>query len=241
VHIEGVAGGKLRLTPKLLADIFLGRITTWDHAELKAANPDLKLPAKEIAVVHRADGSGTTWIFTSYLSEISADWKAKVGAGKSVSWPVGVGGKGNEGVAAYVDRIDGSIGYVEYAYALQNKMPHALLENRAGKYLEPTISSFQAAAANADWKNAPGYYVVLVNQPGDTSWPITGASFILIHKEQANAQLASSLLHFFDWCYRQGAESAEALHYVPIPLTVVELVEATWDQELRSGGKPVSH
>jgi len=241
VHIEGVASGKLRLTPKLLADIFLGRIKTWDAAELKAANPDLKLPAKEIAVVHRADGSGTTWIFTSYLSETSSAWKEKVGVGKSVSWPVGVGGKGNEGVAAYVDRIDGSIGYVEYAYALQNKMPYALLENRAGKYPEPAIKTFQAAAANADWKSAPGYYVVLVNQPGDASWPITGASFILIHKDQPNAEHATAMLRFFDWSYRKGAAAAEELDYVPIPLKVVELVEATWDQELRSGGKPVPH
>ena len=191
VHIEGVGGGKLRLTPKLLANIFLGRIKNWDDPALKAANPDLKLPAKEIAVVHRADGSGTTWIFTSYLAETSADWKQKVGVGKSVSWPAGVGGKGNEGVAAYVKRIDGSIGYVEYAYALQNKMPYAMIENRAGKFPAPTIKSFQAAAANADWKNAPGYYVALVNQPGDESWPITGASFILIHKDQANAQHGS--------------------------------------------------
>ena len=240
VHVEGVESGKLKLTPTILADIFVGKIESWDDAAIKAANPDLTLPAKSISVVHRADGSGTTWIFTNYLAEVSATWKEKVGAGKAVAWPVGMGGKGNEGVAAYVKRIDGAIGYVEYAFALQNNMPVALLQNHDGKFVEPTLKTFQAAAANADWKDAPGYYMVLVNQPGDDSWPITGASFILIHKEQADASRAQALLKFFDWCYKNGAPAAEELHYVPIPSSVSELLETSWKQQVRAGGQPVS-
>ena len=197
------------------------------------------MPAKAISIVHRADGSGTTWIFTSYLAEVSSTWKDKVGAGKAVAWPVGMGGKGNEGVAAYVKRIDGAIGYVEYAYALQNDMPVARLQNRAGKDVEPTLKTFQAAAANADWKNAPGYYLVLVDQPGDESWPITGASFILIHKQQPEASHAQSMLKFFDWCYQNGAAAAEELQYVPIPSSVSSLVKATWKEQVRAGGQPV--
>ena len=239
VHVEGIESGKLKLTPTILADIFVGKIESWDDSSIKAANPDLTLPAKSISVVHRADGSGTTWIFTNYLSQVSANWKDKVGAGKAVAWPVGMGGKGNEGVAAYVKRIDGAIGYVEYAYALQNNMPVAVLQNHDGKFVEPTLKTFQAAAANADWKNAAGFYMVLVNQPGDESWPITGASFILIHQEQADASHAQSLLKFFDWCYKNGASAAEELQYVPIPGSVSELVEATWKQQVRSGGQPV--
>jgi phosphate transport system substrate-binding protein len=240
VHVEGVESGKLKLTPTILADIFVGKIESWDDAAIKAANPGLTLPAKSISVVHRADGSGTTWIFTNYLADVSATWKEKVGAGKAVAWPVGMGGKGNEGVAAYVKRIDGAIGYVEYAFALQNNMPVALLQNHDGKFVEPTLKTFQAAAANADWKDAPGYYMVLVNQPGDDSWPITGASFILIHKEQADASHAQAMLKFFDWCYKNGAPAAEELHYVPIPASVSELLEASWKQQVRAGGQPVS-
>jgi phosphate transport system substrate-binding protein len=240
VHVEGLESGKLRLTPTILADIFMGKIESWDDASIKAANPDLTLPAKSISIVHRADGSGTTWIFTNYLAQVSTTWKEKVGAGKAVSWPVGMGGKGNEGVAAYVKRIDGAIGYVEYAYALQNNMPVARLQNREGKFVEPTLKTFQAAAANADWKNAPGYYMVLVDQPGDESWPITGASFILIHKEQADTAHAQSLLKFFDWCYKNGAAAAEELQYVAIPSSVADLVKATWKDQVRAGDQPVS-
>jgi phosphate transport system substrate-binding protein len=240
VNIKGVGPGQLRLTPELLAGIFLGEIKSWGDANVRAANPDLKLPEKDIAVVHRADGSGTTWIFTSYLSAASEQWKSKVGAEKAVSWPIGLGGKGNEGVAVNVKNIDGAIGYVEYAFALQNKMAHALLKNRAGKFIDPTIKTFQAAAANADWQGAHGFYMVLVNQPGDDSWPITGASFILMHKEAPDAKKCAVMLKFFDWCYRHGAKDAEELDYVPMPAKVIDLVEASWDQQMRSGGQPIA-
>jgi phosphate transport system substrate-binding protein len=242
VHVAGVGPGKLRLTPELLAALYLGEIKSWDDERLRAENPDLKLPKQDVAVVRRADGSGTTWMFTSYLSAVSSEWKSKVGADKAVDWPNAArwGGKGNEGVAAYVENIDGSIGYVEYAYALQNNMAHVQLKNRSGKFVEPTIKTFQAAAANADWQHAPGFYLVLVDQPGEASWPITGASFILLHKESTDAQKTSVMLKFFDWCYRHGPADAESLHYVPMPSQVVDLVEASWDRHLRSGGKPIA-
>lgn len=239
VNLKGVKPGELRLTPDLLADIFLGKVTKWNDPALVRENPGLKLPNQAITVVHRADGSGTTWIFTNYLDQVSAEWHAKVGCEKSVSWPTGVGGKGNEGVAAYVQNVSGAIGYVELAYALQNQMTSARLKNRDGEFVAPTIQSFQAAAANADWKNAPGFYLVLTNQPGRESWPITGASFILLYREQADAQQAKTMLSFFDWCYRNGAAAAEQLHYVPLPLSVVELVENTWKTEVKSKGRPV--
>jgi phosphate transport system substrate-binding protein len=239
VHIDGVAAGQLKLSSDVLAKIFLGKIHVWNDPAIKAENPDLDLPAKEITVVHRADGSGTTWIFTSYLAAVSPEWKSRVGAEKSVAWPVGVGGKGNEGVAQYVERVNGAIGYVEYAYALQNKMSHALLRNRDGAYVAPTIESFQAAAANADWANAPGFYLVLIDQPGAATWPITGASFILLHREQADAAKARAMLEFFDWSYCSGADAAAALHYVPIPASVYDLVETAWTNELRASGSPV--
>lgn len=243
VHVEGVGPGTLRLTPELLAALYLGEITSWDDERLAAENPNLKLPKKDVAVVRRADGSGTTWMFTSYLAGVSPKWKSKVGADKAVEWPAAArwGGKGNEGVAAYVESIDGSIGYVEYAYALQNKMAHVLLKNRDGHFVEPTIKTFQAAASNADWKNAPGFYVVLIDQPGKDTWPITGASFILLHRESADAQKVAVILKFFDWCYKHGSQDAEALHYVPMPDDVIELVEASWRQNLKIGGKPVSY
>ena len=239
VHLEGIKPGQLHLTPSLLADIFLGKVAKWNDPSLKKANPKLKLPNQAITVVHRADGSGTTWIFTNYLDKVSKEWHEKVGTDKAVSWPTGVGGKGNEGVAAYVQQVAGSIGYVEFAYALQNNMNHALLQNKEGKFVAPTIKSFQAAAAGADWKNAPGYYLVLTDQAGQESWPITGASFILIYKEQAQASRAKTMLSFFDWCFRQGTATAEKLAYVPIPSSVIVLVESTWKTEVQSGGKPV--
>jgi phosphate transport system substrate-binding protein len=239
VNIKGVKAGELRLTPQLLSDIFLGKVTKWDDQAVKQVNPGLKLPGKAITVVHRADGSGTTWIFTNYLDKVSAQWHGKVGTEKAVSWPVGVGGKGNEGVAAYVQRIDGSIGYVEFAYALENKMVHALLKNKAGKFVAPTIETFQAAAANADWKSAPGFYMVLTDQSGDTSWPITGASFILVYREQAEAEKTRALLKFFDWCYKNGIKDATDLAYVPMPQNVVNLVEDIWSREIKAGGKAV--
>ncbi len=239
LNVSGVKPGALKITPTLLADIFIGKITNWNAPEIAAVNPDVKLPDLGITVVHRSDGSGTTWIFTNYLDKVSADWHAKVGTDKAVAWPTGVGGKGNEGVAAYVQRIDGAIGYVEYAYSLQNKMTYARLQNRAGKFVEPTSGAFQAAAANADWKNAPGFYVVLTDQPGKDSWPITGATFILFHKEQSDASKAKAVLKFFAWSYANGGTQAEALDYVPMPKNVVDLVQATWREQVRTGGKAV--
>jgi len=239
VNIDGIAAGQLRLSDAVLADIFLGKITKWNDAKIAADNQGLKLPAQDITVVHRADGSGTTWIFTNYLTKVSKEWAEKVGNNKAVEWPAGVGGKGNEGVAAYVQRINGAIGYVEYAYALQNKMSHALLKNQAGNFVALTAEAFQAAAANADWAHAEGYYMVLTDQPGKESWPITGASFILVYKDQADAKTAKMVLDFFAWCYQNGTETALKLDYVPMPKKVVDMVEATWAREIRAGGKPV--
>ena len=239
VNVEGVAPGQLRLDAPTLAAIFLGEITRWSDDRIRALNPDVKLPDTEISVVHRADGSGTTWIFTSYLDKVSPEWHAKIGTGKAVEWPIGIGGKGNEGVAAYVQRVSGAIGYVEFAYAVQNSMAHVLLKNREGAFVAPTIASFQAAAENADWKATPGFYVVLTDQPGAASWPITGASFILVYKDQADAALAKQMLGFFDWCYTHGAPMATELSYVPIPQTVADLVRAEWRTTITSFDKPV--
>lgn len=239
INVLGIKPGELRLTQALLANMFLGKITKWNDAAMRRVNPGVKLPDKKITVVHRADGSGTTWIFTNYLDKVSSEWHKKVGFGKAVSWPTGVGGKGNEGVSAYVQRIPGSIGYVEFAYALQNKMTYALLENKEGKFVAPTINTFQAAAANADWENAPGFFMVLTDQPGADSWPITGASFILIYKEQEDAAKTKTMLKFFDWCYRHGGDIAKNLHYVPIPENVVDLVESRWQSEVRVNGERV--
>ena len=239
VNIKGIKAGELKLTPDVLADIFLGKITKWNDNAIASLNKGLKLPKKSITVVHRADGSGTTWIFTNYLDKVSSDWNKKIGMGKAVSWPVGVGGKGNEGVASYVQRIDGSIGYVEYAYALQNKMAHAMLKNKSGNFVSPTIESFQAAAAGADWKNAPGFYMVLTDQPGEKSWPITGATFILLHKSQKDGMRAEKMLDFFNWCLNHGDEMANNLHYVPMPDSVVKLVQDTWKKEIKAKGNLV--
>jgi len=239
VNIPGIEDGKLKLSGTTLANIFLGKINKWNDAALVKENPGLALPDTAITVVYRADGSGTTWIFTNYLSKVSKVWQDSIGNAKAVKWPAGVGGKGNEGVAAYVQRIKGSIGYVEYAYALQNKLTYSLLQNQAGKYVAPTSATFQAAAANADWAKAEGFYLVLTDQPGDESWPITGASFILVHKEQANAATAKEVLRFFDWCYRKGGGTAEKLDYVPMPEKVVSLVEKAWTEQIKADGKPI--
>jgi len=239
VNLKGVEAGKLKLSADVLADIYLGKITKWNDAKIAAENKGLALPAQDITVVHRADGSGTTWIFTNYLTKVSQDWAKKVGNDKAVEWPAGVGGKGNEGVAAYVQRINGSIGYVEYAYALQNKMSYALLKNQAGNFVAPTAENFQAAAANADWAHAEGYYMVLTDQPGADSWPITGASFILVYKDQAGEQPIKTVLDFFAWCYKNGQPTALKLDYVPMPEKVVGMVEATWAKEISANGKPV--
>ena len=238
VNIKGISAGQLKLSAANLADIYLGKITKWNDPRLAADNAGLKLPAEDITVVHRADGSGTTWIFTNYLSKVSSAWKDEVGNDKSVQWPVGLGGKGNEGVAAFVGKVDGSIGYVEYAYALQNKMASVLLKNREGHFVAPTAANFQAAAAGADWAHAKGYYMVLTDQPGATSWPITGASFILLYKTQSNPAQAKEVLKYLDWSYHNGGKAAMSLDYVPMPEAVVNMVEQTWSKVLhdKNGG-----
>jgi phosphate transport system substrate-binding protein len=240
INVKGIDSGKLKLDGKTLADIYLGKIAKWNDPALARLNPGLALPDQAVAVVHRSDGSGTTFIFTNYLSKVSPEWQDQVGESTAVEWPVGLGGKGNEGVAALVGRTGGAIGYVEYAYALQNKMAYALIANKEGVYNPPDAKSFQAAAANADWKNAPGYYLLLTDQPGQASWPITGASFILMHKKQDKPENAREVLRFFDWAYRNGQAMAEALDYVPMPAPVVKLVEESWKTELAGpDGKPV--
>lgn len=241
INLEGIEQGKLKLNAQSIADIFLGKIKKWNDKAIKSLNPELNLPDLDITTVHRADGSGTTWIFTNYLSKVSSEWMDRVGFGKALAWPEtnSVAGKGNEGVAVFVKKVNGGIGYVEYAYALQNKMNYVLLQNIDGNYVAPTIETFQAAAANADWANAPGYYLVLTNQPGAQSWPITGASFILMYKEQTNAKLAKQVLSFFEWSYKHGQDLAVKLHYVPMPESVVEMVETSWKNEIKAGGKAV--
>jgi len=240
VKLKGIKPGELRFSGALLADIYLGKIGKWNDAAIAKLNPGVKLPDLKISVVHRADGSGTTYIFTHYLSKVSPEFKAKVGTNTSVAWPSGIGGKGNEGVASYVQRLNGSIGYVEYAYAVQNRMIYAQLQNKAGQYVEPDIESFQAAAAGADWAKSPGFNVMLTDQPGAKSWPITGATFILIHKKQDKPEVAREALKFFDWAYRRGDKMAKELHYVPMPESVVTLVQAAWKKNISAAdGKPV--
>ena len=239
VNIQGIAAGQVRLDGSTLADVYLGKITKWNDPALKALNPGVNLPDQAISVVHRSDGSGTSFIFTHYLSQVSPTWKEKVGENTSVEWPTGVGGKGNEGVAAFTGRINGAIGYVEYAYALQNKLAYVLMKNSEGSFVAPSAESFQAAAANADWAKAPGFHLLLTDQPGKDSWPITGATFILFYKDQTNADTAREVLKFFDWAYKNGDDMANSLDYVPMPDSVVQLVEDAWHNEIKSGGKAV--
>jgi phosphate transport system substrate-binding protein len=242
VNIEGVKPGEMKLTAKALADIYLGKIKKWNDPAITDLNKGLKLPDADITVVNRSDGSGTTFIFTNYLSKVSAEWKDKVGNAASVSWPAptGAGGKGNEGVASFVQRLKGSIGYVEYAYAKQNKLTYTLLQNRDGQFVAPEEKSFQAAAASADWKNAPGFYEILTDEPGKASWPITGATFILMHKSQANADKAKEVLKFFDWAYQDGDKMALTMDYIPMPDAVVKLVQTEWKGKIKdSSGKPI--
>jgi phosphate transport system substrate-binding protein len=240
VNIKGVTPGQMKLTGELVAEIYLGKITKWNDAKIKALNPNVNLPNQAIAVVYRSDGSGTTFIFTHYLSQVSGEFKSKVGENTSVEWPTGIGGKGNEGVAANAGRTDGAIGYVEYAYAKQNNMSYALMQNSTGNYVAPTAAAFQAAAANADWAKAPGYYLLLTNQPGKESWPITGATFILMYKTQDKPETAKDALNFFDWSYKNGGKLAEELDYVPMPTKVVDMVENTWKSMIKGqDGKPV--
>jgi phosphate transport system substrate-binding protein len=238
VNIDGVAPGALVLDGPTLASIFLGTIKTWDDPAIKKLNPDVKLPSQAIAVVHRSDGSGTTFNFTFYLAEASADWKSKVGSATSVEWPVGIGAKGNEGVSNNVSQTKGSIGYVEYAYALQNKLVFTKMVNKDGKAVAPTSAAFQAAAASADWNSVPGYGVILANQAGAESWPMTAATFILIHKQPDDAAAAGAALKFFGWAYDKGDKMAEELDYVPMPKKVVGEIEKMWSTEIKdSGGK----
>src|SRR3954463_12899390 len=239
VNIKGIAPGQMRLNGQVLGDIFLGRITKWNDPALKALNPGLALPDAVIAPVRRADGSGTTFIFTNYLSKVNADWKAKVGEGTAVNWPAGAGGKGNEGVAAFVGRLPNSIGYVEYAYVKQNKMTYAMMQNAAGQFVAPDDSAFKAAAAGADWSRS--FHQILTNQPGAQSWPITGATFILMHKLQDKPAEAASTLKFFAWAYKNGDKTAEDLDYVPMPAAVKAQVEKLWAAEIKDGsGKNVA-
>jgi phosphate transport system substrate-binding protein len=240
VNLKGVAAGQMKLSGPVLADIFLGKITAWNDPVIKSLNPGMQLPSTAINVVHRSDGSGTTFIWTNYLSKMSEEWKSKVGEGTSVNWPVGVGGKGNEGVAQYVQRIDGAIGYVEYAYVLQNKMTYAQVKNREGHFVAPAAKAFQAAAAGADWKTAPAMYLILTDAPGKDAWPIAGATFILMHKVQDKPENAKEVLKFFDWAYAKGDRMAEELDYVPLPDTVVHLIQTNWKSQLKdASGKSV--
>jgi len=239
VNIPGVAPGQLKLSGPLLADIFLGKVKKWNDAAITALNPTLALPAADIIVVHRSDGSGTTFGWTNYLSKVSADWKERVGEGKAVKWPTGQGGKGNEGVAAYVGQLRHSIGYVEYAYAKQNKLAWTQLQNQAGAFVQPSQASFAAAAANADWASVPGMGVVLTNEPGESSWPVTAATFILMRKVQDRPQQGAAVLAFFDWAFKQGAASAQALDYVPLPDNVTAQIRAAWGEIKTADGQPV--
>jgi phosphate transport system substrate-binding protein len=240
INLPGIEARAMKLTGPILADIYLGKISKWDDAKIKELNPDLKLPSAGINVVYRSDGSGTTFVWTDYLSRISEEWKTKVGANTSVSWPVGVGGKGNEGVSATVKQIANSLGYIEYAYAKQNKLSYALVQNKDGKFPNPETESFQAAAANADWKAAPGYGIILNNQPGEKAWPITSATFILMHKKTDKAEGSAAALKFFDWAYANGDKLAIDLEYVPLPANVKDQVRATWKAEIKdNSGKPL--
>ena len=234
-NIKGISTGKLKLTGPVIAGIFLGKITKWNDPAIAKLNAGVALPGDAIAVVHRSDGSGTTFIFVNYLSKVSDDWKTKVGEGTSVNWPVGVGGKGNEGVASYVQKITGSIGYVEYAFAKQNKLAVAALQNQAGEFVLPDDLTFKAAAASSRWDRSPGFYEILTNQPGKESWPMTGASFILMHKVQDKPGNAKQVLHFFDWAFQNGAKMAEELDYVPLPESLVKLVQAEWKVKIKDG------
>jgi len=240
VNVEGVQPGQLKLTGPVLADIYMGKITKWNAQPIAALNPGVKLPDADITVVHRADSSGTSFLFTDYLAKTSPDWKNSIGAGTTVKWAVGVGGKGNEGVAANVQRIKGSIGYVEWAYAKKNRMQHTQLQNKDGVFLQPSDDAFKAAAAGANWAGTPGFAVVLTNQAGKASWPITGASYILMHKTQPSAATAKEVLKFFDWAYKNGGAAAAELDYVPMPDSVTKLVQDAWRANLKdAAGKAV--
>ena len=238
VNIKGIAPGQLKLTGQVLGDIYLGKVTKWTDPAIKALNPTLALPDAAIAPVRRADGSGTSFIFTNYLSKANAEWKAKVGEGTAVNWPTGAGGKGNEGVAAFVGRLPNSIGYVEYAYVKQNKMVFAQMKNVDGNFVSPDDTSFKAAAAGAEWSKS--FYQILTQQPGKDAWPLTGATFILMQKVQDKPAQAASSLKFFQWAYKNGDQTAAALDYVPIPANVKLIIEKSWGEIKDSSGKAVA-
>ena len=233
VNIEGVQPGQLKLTSDIIANIHLGKITKWNDKAIADLNPGINLPVLSITVVHRADGSGTTFIWTNYLSKANADFQKGIGEGTAVKWPVGVGGKGNEGVAVQVQRIKGAFGYVEYAYAKKNKITHAQLKNRDGNFVQPSDDTFKAAAANADWASAPGMYLLLTHQTGKDAWPATGASFILMHKQQADVLTGRAILKFFDWSFKNGGKMSEELEYVHLPPSVIKLVQDNWRRDFK--------
>lgn len=238
VNIKGINPGQLKLSGAVLGDIFLGKITKWDDAAIKALNPTLALPSEAIAPVRRADGSGTSFLFTNYLSKVNPEWKTKVGEGTAVNWPVGAGGKGNEGVAAFVNRLPNSIGYVEYAYVKQNKMNFALMQNSAGTFVAPDDTAFKAAAAGADWTKS--FYQILTNQPGKDAWPISGATFIIMHKVQDKPANGTAALKFFAWAYKNGDKVADELDYVPMPKSAVAAIEKAWGDIKDASGKPLA-
>ena len=234
VNLEGLEAGKLRLSGAVLADIFLGKVATWNDPAIAALNPGLPLPSSKINVVHRSDGSGTTFNFVNYLSKVSPAWKATVGEGTSVNWPGGIGGKGNEGVAAYVKQIKGSIGYVELAYATENRMAYAGMQNAAGNWVQPSAASVAAAAASADWKNARDFSLVVTDAPGADAWPITATNFILVYKQPKDAKRTRDTLDFFKWAFEQGQAQADALHFVPLPAELVQQIEAYWASDIKA-------
>ncbi|MDO8287212.1 MAG: phosphate ABC transporter substrate-binding protein PstS [Rhodoferax sp.] len=238
INVKGIEPGQLKLTGQLLGDIFLGKVARWNDPAIKALNPTLALPDAAIAQVRRADGSGTTFIFTNYLSKVNAEWKSKVGEGTAVNWPVGAGGKGNEGVAAFVARLPNSMGYVEYSYVKQNKMTYAVVQNSAGNFVKPEDDTFKAAAAGADW--AKSFYQILTNQPGKDAWPISGATFILMHTKQDKPANATQVLKFFSWAYQNGDKIAADLDYVPMPKPVIAAIEKSWGEIKDTAGKPVA-
>jgi phosphate transport system substrate-binding protein len=237
INVQGIKPGELKLNGQVLGDIYLGKITKWNDAAIKALNPTLNLPDAAIAPVRRADGSGTTFIFTNYLSKANPEWKTKVGEGTAVNWPVGAGGKGNEGVAAFVGRLPNSIGYVEYAYVKQNKMNYALMQNRDGNFVSPDDDAFKAAAAGADWEKS--FYQILTDQPGKGAWPLSGATFILMQKVQDKPVNAATTLKFFDWAYKNGDKTAADLDYVPMPDKVKQVIYKSWDEIKDTSGKTV--
>ena len=240
VNLPGIKPGELVIDGPTLAKVYLGEIKKWNDPALAKLNPNAKLPNAAIAVVHRSDGSGTTFNFAYYLTDVSPDWKTKVGYNTSVQWPVGIGAKGNEGVANNVGNTKGSMGYVEYAYALQNHLTYMKMKNKDGKTVSPTSEAFQAAAANADWKSVPGFGVILANQPGAASWPMTAATFILVYKKPSDPKATGEALKFFAWCYKNGAKMAESLDYVPMPASVVKQIEDMWKSDVKDvNGKPV--